>query len=74
MLLNSECRNATSKYLKIMLFYYIGRSGILAIKCSPVRYDANGGTPYSAIFQYNSIQIFKSYPGALYSAIERIAD
>jgi hypothetical protein len=31
-LLNSEYRNATSKYLKIMLFYYIGRSGILVIK------------------------------------------
>jgi hypothetical protein len=30
--LNSEYRNATSKYLKIMPFYYIGRSGILVIK------------------------------------------
>ncbi len=31
-LLNREYRNATSKYLKIMLFYHIGRSGILVIK------------------------------------------
>jgi hypothetical protein len=31
-LVNSEYRNATFKYLKIMLFYYIGRSGILVIK------------------------------------------
>jgi hypothetical protein len=39
----------------------MGRSGIFVIKIgySPIRYDANNGTPHFAIFQDKSIEILK---------------
>ncbi len=62
-----EYRNDTSKDSKINNFF-------LNRALRPLRYDANSGTPHSAIFQDKSIKKNLSYPGALYSAVERMAD
>jgi hypothetical protein len=51
-----------------------GVSGIFVIKTWAVRCDAYSGMPHSAIFQANSIKILKRYPGAFYSAVERMGE